>query len=167
MNAPNVLVAVASKHGATAEIGERVAEALTEAGVTATAVAANESTPVEGYDAFVIGSAVYAGRWRSDARDFVRSHKQELAARPVWLFSSGPVAEPPSDAEDPIDIEEMSVLTTSRDHRIFCGLLNSAKLGVLERAVVHALGAPEGDYRDWPAIEAWARDIAAELLAER
>ena len=130
----------------------------------ATAVAAESSTEVEGYDAFVIGSAVYAGRWMPGAREFVHGHKATLAARPVWLFSSGPVAEPADDADDPVDIEEIAVLTTARQHRIFCGLLDTTKLGVFERAIVQALGAPEGDYRRWDKIEAWSRDIAAELL---
>jgi menaquinone-dependent protoporphyrinogen oxidase len=49
------------------------------------------------------------------------------------------------------------------DHRVFSGRIDLGRLGFAERAVVKALRAPVGDYRDWDAITAWAVDIATAL----
>ena len=48
---------------------------------------------VDLYEAFVIGSTVEAGHWLSAATGFVQRHEALLAARPVWLFSSGPLGD--------------------------------------------------------------------------
>jgi menaquinone-dependent protoporphyrinogen oxidase len=162
-SAPRVLVAVASRHGATRGIGLRITEKLSDAGIEATYADIDAQLSPQGFDAYVVGSAFYAGRWLSEAREFVKHHRTEFAAAPVWLFSSGPVGEGP-DGTDPIDLQEMSLMATSRGHRLFGGLLDHTKLGIFERAITSALRAPEGDYRPWPAIEAWSSEIAAELV---
>lgn len=43
----------------------------------------------DGVDAVVIGSAICYGKWLRPALRFLHEHEAELAARPVWLFSSG------------------------------------------------------------------------------
>ena len=53
----------------------------------------------------------------------------------------------------------------ARDHRIFPGRLDRHRLGFAERALVFAFRAPDGDFRDWDAIAAWAGGIADELQA--
>ncbi len=97
------LVAYATRHGATAGIAERIAAALTAAGVSAEARAVEDVKNVEPYDAVVFG------------------------------------------AYDP----------------------DAPAVGLGERFVQHMPAAraalPAGDFRDWPAIDAWAAQIAAEL----
>jgi menaquinone-dependent protoporphyrinogen oxidase len=163
-----VLVAVASRHGATAEIAEEVAKTLRgplqDAVVEVRTV--EQVTSVDGYDAVVLGSAVYMGRWLRPARDLAMQHAAALAARPTWLFSSGPIGDPPKPEEDPVDAAEIIEATRARDHRVFAGKLDRAKLGFFERAVVLALRAPEGDFRDWAEIRAWAEGVADTLRAE-
>ncbi|HEX4933345.1 MAG TPA: flavodoxin domain-containing protein, partial [Gemmatimonadaceae bacterium] len=66
-----VLVSVASKHGATDEIGHAVAGALREAGVDAVEVDPAQVTGVEPYDAVILGSAVYAGRWMEPVKQLI------------------------------------------------------------------------------------------------
>ncbi len=86
-----VLVAYASKHGATAGIAERIAERLRAAGLEAEARPVKAVRDVAAYDAFVIGAAAYMFHWMKEATAFVRRHRTLLATRPVWLFSSGPL----------------------------------------------------------------------------
>ena len=86
-----VLVGYGSKHGSTRAIAERIAETLRAAGHRAAARPVEAAGDLAGYDAFVIGSGVYAGRWIQEATEFVRRHQPILASRPVWLFSSGPI----------------------------------------------------------------------------
>jgi menaquinone-dependent protoporphyrinogen oxidase len=49
------------------------------------------------------------------------------------------------------------------DHRVFAGRLDRKLLGFGEKAVVVAVRAHEGDFRDWQVIDAFAGEIAALL----
>jgi len=161
----NVLVTVASKHGATTQIAEAIGRALAKADIPAEIVPPDEVRSLRGYDAVILGSAVYAGRWLDDAKRLVEREGPALAARPVWLFSSGPIGDPPKPDEEAVDVAPIRALTGARDHRVFGGLLDKSKLGFGERAIVKVVRADEGDYRPWPEIEAWVAGIAAALKA--
>lgn len=159
----NVLVAVASKHGATFGIAETIAGTLRTDGCTARVAAVHDVGDLGLYDAVVIGSAVYAGGWMKEARQFVEQNAKTLARIPVWLFSSGPLGDPPKPDEDPLDASLMVVATGARGHRTFPGALHKDELGFGERTMVRAVHAPEGDFRDWTAVREWAGVIAEEL----
>ena len=159
----HVLVSAATKHGSTAEIASALGERLREAGLEVTVADPDDVAGLDGIDAAVLGSAVYAGHWLKPAKALIDRLGGEFAKRPVWLFSSGPLGDPPKPDEDPVDVAALIGSTGARDHRIFAGMLERSRLGFAERAIVRALHAPEGDFRDWEAIEGWAAEIAAEL----
>jgi menaquinone-dependent protoporphyrinogen oxidase len=166
MDHMNVLVAHASKHGSTREIAEAVAGVLRDAGLTVDCVAAGEVGELAGYDAVVLGSAVYMGRWQADARHVLRRHAAELAERPLWIFSSGPVGEPQPDEEHSRWLEPRRVVARAerlgvRDHVVFGGRAEPDSR--MERDTPSAYR----DRRDWEAIRAWAAAIATELQAVR
>lgn len=164
----SVLVVVASKHGATTGIADALAKGLVDRGLRARVASPESIETVEGHDAVVLGSAVYAGHWLAPAKAFVLLHADALRERPVWLFSSGPIG-PPGAAKpegDPADIAELEQLTGSRGHQVFAGALERERLGRMERAVVRTLRAPLGDFRDWDAVDAFAGHIAEVLTAE-
>jgi menaquinone-dependent protoporphyrinogen oxidase len=158
-----VLVTAATRHGATGEIARAIGDALRDHGLDPTVLEPDQVEEVDGYDAVVLGSAVYAGHWLKPARDLVARCRPALAARPVWLFSSGPVGDPPKPEEDPVDVAELLAATSAREHRLFAGKLVRKQLGFPERAIVTALRVPDGDFRDWPEISGWAAGIAAAL----
>jgi menaquinone-dependent protoporphyrinogen oxidase len=160
-----VLVTAATKHGATGEIAQAIGDTLRERGLDPTVLEPEQVDGVDGYDAVVLGSAVYAGHWLKPARELVGRCGDALAARPVWLFSSGPVGDPPKPEEDPVDVAEILAATRAREHRLFPGKLVRKQLAFPERAIVTALRVPEGDFRDWPAITEWAGAIATALGA--
>ena len=99
-----VLVSAASKHGSTSEIAQAIADVLAGKGLEVTVVPPAQAGPIEQFDAVVLGSAVYMGRWMKPGRELVQRQASALAARPVWLFSSGPVGEPPKPADNPVDV---------------------------------------------------------------
>lgn len=159
-----VLIAVASRHGSTYEIAEVIAAEVRAAGDVVDLRAAEDVDSLESYDAVVLGSAVYMGKWLPEARQFVTRHRARLAAIPVWLFCSGPLGhDDPKPAGDPAGLDDLIQATQARGHRIFSGKLDMRGLGMGERLIVRMVKAPEGDIRDWDAIRAWAREIATEL----
>jgi menaquinone-dependent protoporphyrinogen oxidase len=158
-----VLVTAASKHGGTWEIAEAIREQLATSGLDAVLRPLAEVEALDDVDAVVLGSGVYAGRWLEPARRMASTFADELRARPVWLFSSGPIGEPPMPEADPADVEELLTATAAVDHRVFPGRLERRRLGFAERAVVAALRAPDGDFRDWDAVAAWSAGIVRTL----
>ena len=160
-----VLVCAASKYGATSQIAQAVADVLAERGCEVTVLAPQQAGAVEEFDAVVLGSAVYMGHWMKPARDLVERSAAALAARPVWLFSSGPVGEPAKPADNPVDVTEILQATHARDHQVFTGKLARKHLSFPDRAMVSAIRAQEGDFRNWAQIRAWAAGIADTLLS--
>lgn len=163
----NILVTAASKHGATAEIAAAIAAHLAELDLPADVRAPDEVTDMAGYDAVILGSAVYAGRWLASAKALVERCGPALRERPVWLFSSGPVGEPAKPDEPPADAAAMVDATGAREHRVLPGKIDKGELGLAERAIVAVVRAPDGDYRDWDALRAWVAGIAAQLQREQ
>jgi menaquinone-dependent protoporphyrinogen oxidase len=163
-----VLVAYASKYGATAEIAAKIGEVLRQAGLDADVLSVERVGDLAPYGAIVLGSAVYMGQWRKEAATFLETNEQALAARPVWLFSSGPTGE-----GDPVKLmngwrfptaqQPIADRIKPRDIAIFHGVLDTKKLNLAEKLVIKGVKAPIGDYRDWEAITAWAAGIAAEV----
>jgi menaquinone-dependent protoporphyrinogen oxidase len=158
-----LLVSAASKHGATQDIAEAIAMALRVNGHRVDLVRPEDVQDLAQYEGCVLGSGVYAGHWLAPARELVHRCSAELLARPVWLFSSGPVGAPLKPEHDAVDVSTELALTGARQHRLFGGRLDRELLGFAERAVVRALHVPEGDYRDWAEVRVWAETIAEDL----
>jgi menaquinone-dependent protoporphyrinogen oxidase len=159
-----ILVAYASKHGSTAGIAEAIATRLRERGKEAEARSVGDLAEIHDPEAVVLGSAVYAGSWMKDAVAWAEAHADALAETPVWLFTSGPLGEEVQDAEEqPRQLPALREALDPREHRVFFGALDKEQLGFAERMIVKAVKAPDGDYRDWDAISAWADEIADAL----
>ena len=165
----HVLVTAASRHDATREIAEAIAAGLAQRGVNADAHPLANVRSLEPYEAVVVGSAVYMGRWLKPARKFLEDNAEVLARMPVWLFSSGPLGPPGQQIpeDDPTDLPHMLAITGAREHRVFAGRLEKSRLGLAERAAVRAVRAVEQDSRDWSEIDGFAAEIAAVLTADR
>jgi len=174
----STLVAYASRHGATQGIAERIASTLNEAGQEAKARPVGAVDDMTCYDAFVVGSAVYAAHWQQEASEFVQRNRAVLASKPVWLFSSGPLGTDASDAQgreltvtaEPKEMAEFEGAIGPNGHRVFFGALDPGKLGFAERAIRKLPAArtmlPEGDFRDRSEIDAWANGIAHDLAED-
>jgi menaquinone-dependent protoporphyrinogen oxidase len=185
---PRVRVVYASRHGGTLGIASRISDVLEAQGAQVVLADAASQPDPDGFDAYLIGSGVYIGSWLKEATEFVERNEAILASRPVWLFSSGPIpsatmpmgadrieaAFGPEEGPGSGGRKKIAALTAAiepRDHRVFLGAFdpNDSPKSMQERlvrmlpAVKQAL--PAGDFREWDAIDAWARQIAAELVA--
>lgn len=159
-----VMVACASKHGSTEGIAEAIAERLRQSGHEAVAVRVSDVTDLNGVQAVVLGSAVYAGSWMKEAAEFADAHAEALAGMPLWLFSSGPLGTEVQDEEEqPRQLAKLTETLRPRGHRMFFGAIDRSALGFGERMIMKAVKAPDGDFRDWNAIGGWADEIAREL----
>jgi menaquinone-dependent protoporphyrinogen oxidase len=166
-----VLVAHASRFGSTREIAGRIGEVLAAAGLAVDVRGVDEVDGLDGYRAYVVGSSVEGGHWLKAASAFLEWHSAALGSRPLWLFSSGPLGDRSVSSPQP-DPKEVAAARRSlrpRDCRVFAGAFDRAtsdfsEMGLVERTVVRKF-LPDGDWRDWPAIEAWAAMIARELAA--
>lgn len=176
-----ILVTYASKHGATKGIAERIAQTLERPGLDVTLLPIEDADPIAEYGAMVIGSAAYMGGWMGEATAFVRRHRDVLAFRPVWLFSSGPTGTERLDAKGrdqleaarPKEFEEFARTIKPRDEQVFFGAYDpdAAAVGAAEGLMARFMRLfpavrnvlPAGDFRDWAAIDAWAERIARDL----
>jgi len=162
------LVTVTSKHGATAEIGRVIADKLREAGVYVAEQTPDRVNSLADFDAVIVGSALYMGRWMGEAREFVKDNAEELSKKPVWLFASGPIIgtqNAPNDGADAAEGRKLQELIGARESRVFAGELKKESLGFVEKQIVKMVKSPWGDYRPWDEIRAWAESIAHELEA--
>ena len=161
----SVLVVYASKHGSTAGIATALAHAFNARGLRAACMEASQIKSLEPYDAVVLGSAVYMRRWRPEARRFLRHFADALAARPFWIFSSGPVGDPANDNpawNEPASTIAKAEALGARSHVVFGGSVSAQAHGIAHSMARNT--PPEyRDRRDWEAIDAWADSIAAEL----
>jgi menaquinone-dependent protoporphyrinogen oxidase len=163
-----VLVAYASKYGATAEIAKKIGEVLRQAGLPTDVLPVDCVGDLGAYKAVVLGSAVYIGQWRREAVKFLKASETVLAGKPVWLFSSGPTGE-----GDPVELlqgwrfpkklQSIADRIGPRDIVAFHGAADVGKLSFIEKWMLKNVQAPTGDFRDWEAITSWAGAIAAEL----
>jgi menaquinone-dependent protoporphyrinogen oxidase len=163
-----VLVTAASGHGSTTEIARAIGHALDNDHIAVDIVAPELVDSIEDYDAVVLGSAVYAGHWLASANDFAVRFRHPLAARCVWLFSSGPLGDSgrghvQSMEQDPADVVRIRRDLSVRSHRTFPGKLSPQTLSLMQRASVLVAHRASGDFRDWDAITEWAASIAADL----
>lgn len=157
-----VLVAYGSKMGGTRGLAEMLGTELVANGVEVKVHNASGVRNLNGFDAVVLGGALYALRWHKDARRFVRRHRRTLQTLPVWLFSSGPL-------DDSATREEIPPVRYVRRAMERIGALGHMTFG--GRMPADARGFPAasmardnaGDWRDPDQVRTWAKEIAEHL----
>jgi menaquinone-dependent protoporphyrinogen oxidase len=167
---PRVLISAASGHGSTTEIARVIGDTLITNQFAVEIIPPAEVDSIEDYGAVVLGSAVYTGHWLAPARDFAIRFNADLAARRVWLFSTGPVGDPSrklvqSMEQEPADVTRIQRDIEVRGHQMFAGKLDPQALSLAQRASLLVFRGMDGDFRDWAAITQWADSIAADLAA--
>lgn len=164
----SVLVAYASRHGATKGIAARIAERIASAGTAVDLRQVDAIESLDAYDAVVFGAPVYDQSWPPEADRFVDRHRDALAARALWLFSVGSFGDTklligPLTRKEPRRIAEVRLALSPREYRVFQGVIQKHQWPFWSRVLFHAFGGRFGDHRDWRVIEAWADQIALAL----
>jgi menaquinone-dependent protoporphyrinogen oxidase len=166
-----MLVAYATKYGATAEIAEKIGEVLVQAGIPTDVSPVNQVKDMDSYGAVVLGSAVYIFRWRKEAARFLKANARKLAELPLWIFSSGPTGkgnpvELTNGWRFPKRLQPLLDDIEPREVVVFHGAIDPGKMKGLEKWMIQKVGAAVEDSRDWEAIASWTKSIASVLDAE-
>jgi menaquinone-dependent protoporphyrinogen oxidase len=168
--AMTVLVGYVSRRGATRGVAERIARRLSDDGLAVDLVALTGDEDPYGYEAVVLGSPVYGGRWGNELVHVLCRRAETLRERPVWTFTVGRL-----DGQrgvlrrlrwpDAQDLAELHRLVPVRGHRFLPGALDPGRLTAVERVLFRAIGGRYGDGCDAVVTDAWADEIAGALRA--
>lgn len=160
----HILVAYASISGSTAEVAEAIGLELTRQGATVTVLPARDVTDLAGYDAVVLGSSIRVGRWLPDAVRLISEQRAALRELPVALFTTCLTM-----ARDSAE-NRRKVLAYLEPVRQLAPEVSVIALGLFagsidphHRIKIMADQGPEVDFRDWDAIELWAREVGTAL----
>jgi menaquinone-dependent protoporphyrinogen oxidase len=159
--APRILVAYASKHGTTREVAESVAATLREHGLDVELAEAARVRDVASYEAVVVGGGLYMGKWHGNARDLLKRHRHELAAKPLAVFGMGPDSLEESKVAESRRQLKRSLAATPELEPFAIAIFGGALKPEHWRFPFTRL--PAFDARDWDAIRGWAQEVAATL----
>jgi menaquinone-dependent protoporphyrinogen oxidase len=164
-----VLVCYSTGTGCTQSVAERIGETLAREGADVDVKPYESSPEPAAYDAIVAGSGTRAGSWRPAAKKWITRNAEALKAMPVALFTVG-IAMAHGGAEktaETLGVTNGLVQKTGLepvDVGAFAGWFDPRKFNFIERKVMRMAKAPEGDFRDWAAIEDWAMRVAPTLV---
>jgi menaquinone-dependent protoporphyrinogen oxidase len=163
-----ILIAYASKYGATAEIAEKIGEDLKTSGFEVDTLPANKVKDISGYQSVILGTALYMGQWRKEAVQFLKSNQGSLAKQPVYIFTSGPTGE-----GDPAELLQGKLVPENlksvlegiqpKEVTVFGGKSDTEKMNGFDRWIMKNVKAASGDFRNWQAISAWTSKISVSL----
>jgi menaquinone-dependent protoporphyrinogen oxidase len=160
-----ILLAYASKYGATAEIAQKIRGELQASGFEVDTLPANQVKDVSQYQSVILGVALYMGQWRKEAVQFLKAHQGSLSKQAVWIFTSGPTGE-----GDPVEqmqgrlmpeaLKAVMDVIGPEEITVFGGKVDPAKMNGFEKWIMKKVKAPSGDFRNWQAISTWTTKLS-------
>ena len=162
-----VLVAYASRAGSTGEVAEAIGQVLCEAGAAVDVRLAKEVTDLSPYRAVVVGSGIRVGKWLPEAVEFVERHREALSRMPVAYFLVCLTLKENTEEnrrEVSAYLDPVCEMVQPVDVGLFAGAMDYSKLPFILRLMMKAMKSPEGDFRNWETIRAWADQVRARLV---
>ncbi len=163
-----ILVAYASRHGATAETAEVIAETLRERGFSVLLLPVDQVNSLDGLQAVVVGSGVRFGQWLPQAVRFVERFQEQLRRLPTAFFSIHILNLDDSDLSQRNRLgylEAVHRMVQPQYEAFFPGKLDPRELTFFERLVTRMVGAQQGDLRQQQKVREWAKTIFLHELA--
>jgi menaquinone-dependent protoporphyrinogen oxidase len=163
-----ILIAYASRCGSTGGVTEAIGQVLCDGGTAVDVRLAKEVTDVSPYRAVVVGSAIRMGQWLPEAVKFVETHRDALSQAPVAYFIvCGTLREDTEENRRTVAayLDPVREMVQPVDVGLFAGAMDYSKLSFVYRLIVKAMGATEGDFRNWEAIHDWATSIRPMLFS--
>ncbi|MFB1063215.1 flavodoxin domain-containing protein [Natrinema sp. H-ect4] len=174
----SILVSYGTGEGQTATVADRIGDVFADRGHDATVMNVDEipaDFDCEAYDAVLVGASIHMGKHQPAVRDFVRTNRETLAARPTAFFQlsmSDAVSDETRRAQAADYVETFLEETDWQPDRIarFGGALRYSKYGFLKRLMMKRIATDatgdtdtsrDYEYTDWDEVEAFAADFAA------
>ena len=168
-----ILIAYASEFGTTGEVAVAIGDVLCQEGNTVETKWIKNVKDINNYDQVIIGSAIHTDNWMSEATEFVTANQHILSKLPVaYFFTCLALSKRNEQAErkameysDKLYamVPQVKPVSVGR----FAGVLDYSKWSFFSRLIAKGICSilrfKEGDYRDWNAIRAWAKDAQLKL----
>ena len=168
MNTQNkILVAYASQCGSTGQVAQTIGQTLADAGATVDVRPVQDVSDLGGYRAVVVGSAIRRGKWLRAASTFVETHQSALSRLPTAYFTVCMALHqdtPENRSKATAYLEPVRQIVKPIEEGFFAGKMNYDTLALVDRLVITSMfKLPEGDWRDWRAIQTWAQALEARF----
>ena len=169
-----VLIAYATRYGATAEVARFIAQVLTDDGFPTEFVNVKDAGSVKGCRAVILGTAIRMEKPLPELLSFARSNREALQSRPLFVFSLGAWMRTDTE-EHKLKTRQflrplLDVVGEPADLALFGGKITYDDLSFFWRMIARRDDSglmAEGDWRQWEHILAWSRSIAGRLKAEK
>jgi len=162
-----VLVVYGTGTGCTAGVAERIGKTLADKGATVEVVSAKDAPGASGYDAVLVGSGIRMGSWHAPVKEWVTRNAADLKGVPVAFYTACLTLANEPDKTDEVRAYTDPLVAESGvepvDVGVFAGWNEPKQFSFIDRTVMKMMKAPEGDFRDWDKIEAWAAGVAPKL----
>jgi menaquinone-dependent protoporphyrinogen oxidase len=162
-----ILLAYASKAGATGEAAVIIGKEIAEQGAIVEVRQIDSVSDVSRYDAFVLGTAIRAGKPLSEFTKFITKNKKILNEKPVAIFLtcmtlSKDTPETRKKVEKYFDTVKMNISPKAEGY--FGGRMDYSKLNFLTKFIVmNIVKIPEGDFINEKKLKKWAVSTANEI----
>ncbi len=160
-----ILVTYASKAGSTAEVGKAIAQSLTQRGAQVDLLPVGKVATLENYDQIVLGSAIRAAHWLPEALNFLKKNQPVLAQKPTSFFTVCLTLSDDTPENRQVVEGYMAPIRQILEPAslgLFAGKMDPNRLNFVERFIIKALKSPIGDFRNWEAIENWAKELPVQ-----
>lgn len=164
--AARILIAYTTRKGSTAEVALAIGRELEKTGAVVTVADLTTISSLEGYNGVVIGTPVYTGNVSGDVAAFAARFRDSLPRVPVAGFVTGIAPVYPKTGDVAVFTGQLAgALAPAKPVAVamFAGKLDAGRLSLIERGMTSLLKVPTGDFRDWAAITAWARELPAKM----
>jgi menaquinone-dependent protoporphyrinogen oxidase len=170
-----ILIAYASRFGATAGVAEAIGKTLAERGAQVDVLPMKDVTDLAPYQAVVAGSAINGGQWLPEAMQFIQAQRSELSQKPfaAFLVCMTLTMKNADQYRSHVAtwLEPVRLLVRPVSEGLFAGALDIKKIPSFGDRLKFRLSVAsgvwkEGDHRDWKAIRDWAQSLYP-LLASK
>lgn len=169
-----ILIAYATFCGTTASVAQAIGSVLGEQGAQVEVRLLKNVNDLSSYDGAVVGSSVRSASWLPEAVAFVEKNKVSLKGIPVAYFLTCLALFKENEESRKVARSYLNPALKAApavqpvDMGFFAGVLDYSKLNMIYRTIMKSKmkdkGVPEGDFRNWGAIQAWARGLGSPLL---
>lgn len=163
----SVLVCYATRYGSTGEIASVIAGELEKGGFAVTISPLSRVGNPGTYDAVIIGSPLYMGKWLVEARDFVSRFRKELQGLPVAVFTVGysfrdKMKDYIASSDDAL--APVRIFLTPVAAGYFPGRIDTDRMSLTDREIIKLSGITPGDFLNPDEAGRWARELPERLF---